>query len=218
MAEHEKESKTPAPPAEGEVRKEGKGKAAAKAPKQEKEPKVGEAQAKPVEVVDPDFKYIVRLAEADLDGKKTVEYALQGIPGVGSRTANIILSLTTLDRHRKVGKLSDEEIAKLSEAIDGFMEVVPHWMLNRQRDVETGEDMHLLSTELTTWLRDDLNRLKKIRCYRGIRHEQGKKVRGQRTSSNGRRGMALGVIRKKMEPGGAAAEGSSSGGGGKEKK
>ena len=39
--------------------------------------------------------------------------------------------------------------------------------------------------------------MKKIRCYRGIRHETGQKVRGQRTRSNGRTGLTLGVSRKR---------------------
>jgi small subunit ribosomal protein S13 len=39
--------------------------------------------------------------------------------------------------------------------------------------------------------------LKKIRAYRGLRHERGLKVRGQRTKSTGRRGSTVGVSRKK---------------------
>ena len=44
---------------------------------------------------------------------------------------------------------------------------------------------------------EDVNRMKKTRSYKGIRHESGHKVRGQRTSSNGRRGSTIGVVRKK---------------------
>ncbi len=57
----------------------------------------------------------------------------------------------------------------------------------------------------TSTERDDINLMKMIRCYKGIRHEQGQKVRGQRTRSNGRTGMTMGVIRKKDEPGAGAA-------------
>ena len=45
---------------------------------------------------------------------------------------------------------------------------------------------------------DKTNRLKKIRCYRGIRHETGQKVRGQRSRANGRSGMTVGVQRKRV--------------------
>ena len=59
----------------------------------------------------------------------------------------------------------------------------------------------LYSTEMEMTLRDDLNRLRKIRCYRGIRHETGQKVRGQRSRSNGRSGLAMGVHKKKVKKG-----------------
>jgi small subunit ribosomal protein S13 len=69
-------------------------------------------------------------------------------------------------------------------------------MVNRPSDWETGEDVHLFSSDVELRLRDDINRMKMIRCYRGIRHEQGQKVRGQRTRSNGRTGLTVGVIKK----------------------
>jgi len=54
--------------------------------------------------------------------------------------------------------------------------------------------------DLEIVLKDDLNRLKMIRCYRGVRHETGHKVRGQRTRSNGRKGLTLGVSKAKPQP------------------
>jgi len=69
-------------------------------------------------------------------------------------------------------------------------------MVNRPHDWETGADMHLYGSDIELRLRDDINRMKMIRCYRGIRHEQGQKVRGQRTRSNGRTGLTVGVIKK----------------------
>ncbi|HIH28194.1 MAG TPA: 30S ribosomal protein S13, partial [Thermoplasmata archaeon] len=61
-------------------------------------------------------------------------------------------------------------------------------------------DIHLISTDVTSRLRDDINMMKMIRSYRGVRHEFGLKVRGQRTSSNGRKGLALGVSKRKEAP------------------
>jgi small subunit ribosomal protein S13 len=46
-------------------------------------------------------------------------------------------------------------------------------------------------------LKDDIDRLRTMKCYRGIRHASGNKVRGQRGRSNGRGGLTLGVSRKK---------------------
>jgi small subunit ribosomal protein S13 len=48
-------------------------------------------------------------------------------------------------------------------------------------------------------LDEDLNRMKKVKSYKGIRHASGHKVRGQRTYSNGRKGLALGVSKKRAQ-------------------
>ena len=152
-----------------------------------------------------DFKYIVRIAETDLDGYKSVELALTKIRGVGRRTAIILADKVGISRDKRIGQLEDDQITALADALTDHSDSVPHWMVNRQSDVDTGADLHIFSSELMTFFRDDINRLKKIRCYRGIRHEKGKKVRGQRTRSNGRTGLTLGVM--KAGKGGAQAKG-----------
>jgi small subunit ribosomal protein S13 len=144
-----------------------------------------------------EFKYIVRLANTDLDGHSTVEYALTGIKGIGIRVGASLADCAGIPRTKKIGELTDAEVDKLEEIIRDLQNNLPPWLLNRRRDLETGEDRHIFSTDIPLVLRDDINRLKKIRCYRGIRHEQGQKVRGQRTRSNGRTGLTLGVIKKK---------------------
>lgn len=172
--------------------------------KKEKEKKSSEPTIKaPKEPVKDDFKYIVRIAETDLDGYKPVELALTKIRGVGRRTAVVLADRVGIPRHEKIGDLEDDQIAALAEALTKYSETVPDWMVNRRADVDSGADLHLYSSELSTFFRDDINRLKKIRCYRGIRHEKGKKVRGQRTRSNGRKGLTLGVMKagKGVAPG-----------------
>jgi small subunit ribosomal protein S13 len=98
----------------------------------------------------------------------------------------------------KVGNLSDAQIEKLVKALEEVADYVPEWLRNRQNDVETGEDLHLIGSEIDIQLREDLNRLKKIRSWRGVRHEKRLPVRGQRTKNNGRTGMTVGVQRKKV--------------------
>jgi small subunit ribosomal protein S13 len=70
-------------------------------------------------------------------------------------------------------------------------------MLNRQKDLVTGEDLHLVGTDLIDSLRVDIEREKKTRSWRGIRHYLGLPVRGQRTKTSGRKGATIGVTRKK---------------------
>jgi small subunit ribosomal protein S13 len=70
-------------------------------------------------------------------------------------------------------------------------------MRNRPLDTYAREGKHIFGTEVATSREDDINRMRKIRSYRGIRHEQGQKVRGQRTKSTGRTGATVGVTKKK---------------------
>ncbi len=145
-----------------------------------------------------EFKYIVRIAETDLDGNRPVLYALQGIKGIGYRVAEGIVKNANLDPKEKIGNLSDEKIEEIRVLVEEKLEdMLPAWMMNRRKDYLTGEDRHLLATDLDLQKQEDINRLKRIRAYRGIRHERGLPVRGQRTRSNGRRGLAVGVSRKK---------------------
>ena len=144
-----------------------------------------------------ELKHLVRIMNTDLKGAKPVQYALTGLQGIGRRTAILIARGAGVSPTAILGYLPDEEVAKLDSAIEKFENIVPNWMLNRQKDVTTGQDRHLLGTDILLTFREDINTLKKIRAYRGLRHERGLKVRGQRTKSTGRRGSTVGVSRKK---------------------
>ena len=74
---------------------------------------------------------------------------------------------------------------------------VPDWMLNRKKDAKDGKFSQVVSNTLDMKLRDDLERLKKIRAHRGLRHYWGLRVRGQRTKTTGRKGRTVGVSKKK---------------------
>lgn len=143
-----------------------------------------------------EFKYIVRIANTDLQGEKSIVVALTGVKGVGTRTAEILADKLGLDRKSRIGDLSDKEIEEIETTLEDLPDFVPSWLLNRRKDLGTGEDVHIIASDLDVSLRDDVNLMKKIRCYRGIRHETGQKVRGQRTRSNGRSGLTVGVMKK----------------------
>lgn len=146
-----------------------------------------------------DFKHMVRIARKDVDGNKTILNAITGIKGVGKALSGAICYIMGYDQEQKIGYLSDEEVAKLEETIlnPQKLEKIPRWMLNRRNDYETGEDDHLIESDLVMKLRDDLNRMRKIRSYKGKRHEVGLPVRGQRTKSTFRKGSSVGVRRRR---------------------
>jgi small subunit ribosomal protein S13 len=70
-------------------------------------------------------------------------------------------------------------------------------MVNRRYDYETGQNKHLLSGDLQYTIENDIKMMKKMKCYKGVRHILGQPVRGQRTRSNFRRnkGKVMGVKR-----------------------
>ena len=166
-------------------------------PKKEAKPEEKKVPPKPKKDHGKDFKYIVRIANTDIDGEKNVIYGLTMIKGIGLHMANLITDETKIDRYTKIGDLDDKKIEKIQEAIDNINENAPTWMLNHRKDYETGEDIHLVGSEIDMKLRDEINIMKKIRSYRGIRHERGLPARGQRTRANNRKGLALGVSKKR---------------------
>jgi small subunit ribosomal protein S13 len=144
-----------------------------------------------------EIKYFVRIRNTDLDGTKAVHIALTGIKGVGPHTSRTIAMFADVDPRATIGKLDDESVTRIADAVDTYIEQVPNWMVNRPKDVYTGEARHILGTDLTLAVSDDVNRMRKMRSYRGIRHETGQKVRGQRTKASGRTGTTVGVSRKR---------------------
>ena len=146
---------------------------------------------------DPDFKYIIRIANSDVSGEERLGFALTSIRGVGPRISNAIIQKLKLNPEELAGNLTDKNVDEIENAIGNISKFVPTWLLNRQKDYDTGENIHPVSVDLKMVHDDDLNRMKKVKSYKGIRHATGHKVRGQRTYSNGRRGLALGVSRKK---------------------
>ena len=73
---------------------------------------------------------------------------------------------------------------------------IPSWFLNRQKDYKTGKYSQAFANTLQQKLREDLERLKKIRAHRGLRHYWGIRVRGQHTKSTGRRGKTMAATKK----------------------
>ncbi len=143
-----------------------------------------------------DFNYIVRMMNTDLDGDRPLVYALTQIKGVGTRVAEMVVNSTDIDGNAKIGYLEDEKIDQIKQKLVDFTDEAPHWAVNRKKDPVTGDNDHVLKNELDTVYREDINRMQKISSYKGVRHERGLKVRGQKTKSNGRTGMELGVEKK----------------------
>ena len=135
-----------------------------------------------------EFQHILRVLNTNIDGRCKIAFALTSIPGIGRRFANLICKKADIDIGKRAGEMDQDDIAKLCAIIQNPLQFkIPQWFLNRQKDVKTGKYQQIFSNNLHTKLRDDLERLKKIRAHRGLRHYWGLTVRGQHTCTTGRK-------------------------------
>lgn len=145
-----------------------------------------------------EYRHIVRILGTDLDGSKRIAYGLSKIKGVGMNLAHAVVNALNLNPNLRVGELSDDLVSKIEDAIrDPAKYGLPSWLLNRRKDLETGRDLHLVGSDLDLRIRADIDLMKEIKSWRGIRHALGLKVRGQKTRTTGRKGKTVGVRRKR---------------------
>ena len=142
---------------------------------------------------------IVRVAETDLDGTRKLRAALLKIRGIGHSLAVCLPHAVGLDPNVMLGSLNDEQISRLEAAVKNPQSVgIPVNAINRRSDPTTGVNHQIVSSNLIMTQKFDIDAMKKMRCYKGIRHELGLPVRGQRTRSSFRTGMVAGVSRSKL--------------------
>ncbi|RKO96053.1 40S ribosomal protein-like protein S18, partial [Caulochytrium protostelioides] len=145
-------------------------------------------------VIPEQFQHILRLLNTNVDGKRNVMYAFTHIKGVGRRYSNIVCKKADIDLTKRAGELTNDELERVVQILQNPAQYkIPAWFLNRQKDVVEGTDQQLLANVLESKIREDLERLKKIRVHRGLRHYWGVRVRGQHTKTTGRRGRTVGV-------------------------
>jgi len=145
-----------------------------------------------------DEERIVRILSSDIEGKTAVYAGLTKVKGISWGFANAICKALNLDKRKKIGALTDKEIEKISEFVKHPN--IPQYIYNRRKDFETGENRHLIGSDLDLSKEFDIKRLKKIKSYRGLRHSVGLPLRGQRTKSHFRTNKKKSVgIKKKIK-------------------
>jgi ribosomal protein S13 len=78
---------------------------------------------------------------------------------------------TMLTPYGRAGELTTEELERIVTIMQNPTQYkIPEWFLNRQKDIVDGKYSQLLANGLDNKLREDLERLKKIRAHRGVRH------------------------------------------------
>lgn len=105
-----------------------------------------------------------RILGIDIPEHKKVLYALQGLYGVGKTRAEEILTQASIDPDKRAKDLTADEINRIQRVLDQFP----------------------LEGDLRRIINDNVDRLKRIKSYRGLRHSMGLPTRGQRTRTNAR--------------------------------
>jgi small subunit ribosomal protein S13 len=143
-------------------------------------------------------KVFFRNLRSQVDGNAKVEFGLTQIRGIGRRLAQSIIRVAGINPNLRIGTIPEKDLQRIEEIILNPVENgIPNWMVNRPKDLRTGEDLHLIGNKLDITVKRDIDSMKKIRSYKGIRHQLGLKVRGQKTKSTGRHGLVIGVSRRK---------------------
>ena len=108
---------------------------------------------------------MARISGVDLPREKRVEIGLTYIYGIGRVSSNKILAAADVNPDTRVKDLTDEEVARIRDVIDGE---------------------YTVEGDLRREVAMDITRLQEIGCYRGIRHRKSLPVRGQKTKTNAR--------------------------------
>jgi small subunit ribosomal protein S13 len=155
-----------------------------------------------------EFRHIARVAETDLNGTQKIAPALSRVKGIGVSLASSIVRKAEVNPETRLGFLSEQEIARLEDVISNpTKHGLPDWLFNRQKDLETGKNIHVIGSDLVLQEKMDIDLMKTTKSWKGYRHSYGLKVRGQRTKCTGRKGKAIGVKKKALVPAAGARGG-----------
>jgi len=106
-----------------------------------------------------------RIVGVDIPNDKSIWISLTYIHGIGRYTSEQILKEANIERDTKAGKLTEDELSRITQIIDRN---------------------YIVGGQLRRQVSQNIARLRDISCYRGIRHRKGLPVRGQCTQSNAR--------------------------------
>jgi small subunit ribosomal protein S13 len=141
-----------------------------------------------------EYRHIVRIVGKDIPGDKKLSVGLTHIKGIGYNFANALIGALNLNPNSNIGFLTESQVVEIEKLLKDPVSVnFPSWIYNRRKDVESGANMHLITSDVAFTVRNDIEREKLSNSWRGFRHTYGLKVRGQRTRTTGRKGASVGV-------------------------
>ncbi len=106
-----------------------------------------------------------RVLGVDIPNDKKIRISLRYLYGIGPHLADELCERTEIDPEKRARELTDDELSKLITLLDGE---------------------YTVEGQLKRLVKQNIDRLRDINCYRGLRHRRGLPVRGQRTQTNAR--------------------------------
>jgi small subunit ribosomal protein S13 len=140
---------------------------------------------------------LIRILGKDISGDKKVLVGLTKIKGISWAFSNAICKTLSIDEDKLIGDLSEDEVKSIEDFVTSPS--LPGFIKNRQKDFDSGEDLHLSGNDLSLKKEFDVKRLRKIKSYRGVRHAANLPCRGQRTKGNFRRNRKPSVAAAKKK-------------------
>ncbi len=141
---------------------------------------------------------LIRVLGTDLKASAPIVFGLAKIKGVSYMFANATCVALGLDKQIKVGELSEKQIEMIEDFFSNPDKNLPTWLLNSQKDVITGKNLHFNGKDLDFNELQLKRRLAKTKSYRALRHKARLPLRGQRTKSNFRRSKTLAAMKAKQ--------------------
>lgn len=141
-------------------------------------------------------KTFLKIWNTALDGSLPLYKALTKIKGIGVNFAKSMCRSLKINENGKAGLVSDSDASKIQTFIKK-PEGLPSYYLNRQKDCESGNDEHLILSDLKLRFDNDVKRMMRTKSYKGSRHYNKLPVRGQRTRAHFRKGSSMGVKKPK---------------------
>lgn len=142
-------------------------------------------------------KVLIRVLGKDVRGDSKLKTELIKIKGISWAFSNAICKSMGIDGNKKVQDINRKDLDKIEEFVKN--PEIPSFLKNRRKDFDSGEDKHLIGSDLKLKNEFDVKRLRNIRSYRGARHAVNLPVRGQRTKANFRRNRKPSVASAKRK-------------------
>jgi len=142
---------------------------------------------------------LIRIMGTDINADASILFGIAKIKGINIMFANALCIVLKFDKMAKISSLSEEEVEKFESYLsNNKMSEIPSWLLNKRKELVSGEDLHFITKDIDFDLLQYKRTIGKLKTYKGLRHRARLPLRGQRTKSNFRRNKTIAAMKAKV--------------------